>query len=231
MHLSQLRLLLILTSSCRKKTIASRYATKRGPVARKVCSNIFLHINLLHAQLSSNRQNEMQLRRSANSRLSDLYCTAVVCRLHADICSHSTHSIGHHHRHSGGTVMQAGRRCWDDSPSTRTRNWRHRVELRLWHCISLTSTWLAPSSTAKSSSVHLRRPDLKYVIWALTRISLLVDSLEWCSTVHSKRSFRRSLNATFGKIGRVTFEDVILELIKSKCFPNIVYGLDCFFLT
>jgi len=48
-----------------------------------------------------------------------------------------------------------------------------------------------------------------------------------CSIAHSKRSFHPPLNAIFGKI-RVASEEVTLELGKSKCFPILLYGLDCF---
>jgi len=51
-----------------------------------------------------------------------------------------------------------------------------------------------------------------------------------CSITHSKRSFHRSLNAIFGKIGRIASEEVTLELVKCKCFPILLYGLDCFCL-
>jgi len=47
-----------------------------------------------------------------------------------------------------------------------------------------------------------------------------------CSLDHAKRSFYRSANAIFGKIGRITSEDVILELIVKKCLPVLLYGLE-----
>ena len=34
-----------------------------------------------------------------------------------------------------------------------------------------------------------------------------------------------------GKIGRNASEEVILELIRSKCIPILIYGLECFALT
>jgi len=49
-----------------------------------------------------------------------------------------------------------------------------------------------------------------------------------CSVAHSKRSFHRSLNAIFRKIGRVDTEEVTHELVKNKCFPILLRGLDCF---
>jgi len=41
------------------------------------------------------------------------------------------------------------------------------------------------------------------------------------------RSFYRSANAVFGKIGRTaTTEVVTLQVIKSKCLPVLLYGLE-----
>jgi len=47
-----------------------------------------------------------------------------------------------------------------------------------------------------------------------------------CSYSHSKRSFYRSLNAIFGKIGRVSSEDVVVQLMKSKWLSSLYYGTD-----
>jgi len=42
----------------------------------------------------------------------------------------------------------------------------------------------------------------------------------------AKRSFYRAANGIFGKIGRIASEEVILQLIKSKCIPALLYGLE-----
>jgi len=47
-----------------------------------------------------------------------------------------------------------------------------------------------------------------------------------CSLDYAKKSFYRSANATFGKVGRLASEEVTLQLIKSKCIPVLLYGLD-----
>jgi len=39
-----------------------------------------------------------------------------------------------------------------------------------------------------------------------------------------KRSFYRAANAILGKVGGRAHEDVILELIRSKCLPALLYG-------
>ena len=39
-----------------------------------------------------------------------------------------------------------------------------------------------------------------------------------------------SNNAVFCKVGRHASEEVILQLVKSKCMPMLLYGLECFAL-
>jgi len=39
--------------------------------------------------------------------------------------------------------------------------------------------------------------------------------------------FFRSTNAIFGKIGRLTSEEVTLQLVR-MCIQNVLYGLECF---
>ena len=43
---------------------------------------------------------------------------------------------------------------------------------------------------------------------------------------HAKRSFYRAANSIFGKIGRIASEEVTLQLVKSKCIPVLLYGLE-----
>ena len=47
-----------------------------------------------------------------------------------------------------------------------------------------------------------------------------------CSLTAAKRSFYKAANAVFGKIGGRSSEDVILQLIRSKCMPALLYGLE-----
>ena len=39
--------------------------------------------------------------------------------------------------------------------------------------------------------------------------------------------FFRATNASFGKIERVASEEVVLELVKCKYLPILLYGLEC----
>ena len=46
-----------------------------------------------------------------------------------------------------------------------------------------------------------------------------------CSLDAAKRGFYRAANSIFGKIGSIASE-VVLQLIKSKCVPVLLYGLE-----
>ena len=52
-----------------------------------------------------------------------------------------------------------------------------------------------------------------------------------CSLSCAKKNFYGSTNAIFGKIGRIASEEVVLQLIKSKRIPVLLYGLEPFDLT
>jgi len=47
-----------------------------------------------------------------------------------------------------------------------------------------------------------------------------------CSLSMAKRSFFKSTNAVFGKIGGRASEEVIIEIIRTKCMPVLLYGLE-----
>jgi len=47
-----------------------------------------------------------------------------------------------------------------------------------------------------------------------------------CNFVYSKKAFYRSFNAIFGRIGRLASEEVVLHLIKVKCLPVLLYGIE-----
>ena len=46
-----------------------------------------------------------------------------------------------------------------------------------------------------------------------------------CSLEHAKPSFYCVANGIFGKIGRIAFEEVTIQLLKSKCLPLLLYDL------
>ena len=46
-----------------------------------------------------------------------------------------------------------------------------------------------------------------------------------CNFQYAKRSFYLCANAIFGRIDRISSEEVILQLINSKCIPMLIYGM------
>jgi hypothetical protein len=47
-----------------------------------------------------------------------------------------------------------------------------------------------------------------------------------CSFSNAKRSFYRSFNSVFNRVGRAASEEVIVKLMQTKCLPVILYGLE-----
>ena len=47
-----------------------------------------------------------------------------------------------------------------------------------------------------------------------------------CSLANAKKSFCRAFNAVFGKVAGVASEKVTVELLKVKCLPVLLYGLE-----
>ena len=47
-----------------------------------------------------------------------------------------------------------------------------------------------------------------------------------CSLDSAKRGFYRAANSIFGKVGRIASHDTVLHLVKSKCLPILLYGLE-----
>ena len=47
-----------------------------------------------------------------------------------------------------------------------------------------------------------------------------------CSLDNAKRSFYRSFNSIFGRVGRSASNEVIIQLLKSKCLPVLYYGME-----
>ena len=47
-----------------------------------------------------------------------------------------------------------------------------------------------------------------------------------CSLSNAKRTFYRAFNCILGKVGRIAYENVVIELLKAKCLPSLYYGLE-----
>jgi len=55
----------------------------------------------------------------------------------------------------------------------------------------------------------------------------LVSSTKFkCSFSNNKARFFKAFNSIFGKIGGSASEEVVFELVESKCLPVLMYGLD-----
>jgi len=48
---------------------------------------------------------------------------------------------------------------------------------------------------------------------------------------HAKRSFYRAANSIFSKIGRIASEEIVLQLIKSKCIYIYIFNVSPFYCT
>jgi Reverse transcriptase (RNA-dependent DNA polymerase) len=53
---------------------------------------------------------------------------------------------------------------------------------------------------------------------------IMSHSVFKCDLSENKKSFYRAFNATYGRIGRVASEDVVMQLLKLKCLPILVYS-------
>lgn len=47
-----------------------------------------------------------------------------------------------------------------------------------------------------------------------------------CCFDNAKKAFYRAFNAIYGKVGKLASEEVVLSLIKFKCLPCLLFGLD-----
>ena len=47
-----------------------------------------------------------------------------------------------------------------------------------------------------------------------------------CCFRNAKKSYFRSFNSVFGRVGRIASEEVVIKLVVTKCVPIILYGLD-----
>ena len=55
-------------------------------------------------------------------------------------------------------------------------------------------------------------------------VHVMSDRVFTCSLDNFKGSFYRAFNSLFGKIGRIASEDVIVQLVKTKCLPVLYYN-------
>jgi len=58
------------------------------------------------------------------------------------------------------------------------------------------------------------------------RVFIEATSSFKCSLDNAKRSSYRSFNSIFGRVGRLASNEVILQLLKSKCLPVLYYSME-----
>ena len=49
-----------------------------------------------------------------------------------------------------------------------------------------------------------------------------------CSLLYAKCSFYAAVSGLFGKLLKLAYDEVILELVRTRCTPILLYGLECF---
>jgi hypothetical protein len=57
-------------------------------------------------------------------------------------------------------------------------------------------------------------------------VHILQSRVFKCSFDQAKRAFHRSLNAVYGRVGRLASEEVVIKLVTSKCLPILLYGIE-----
>jgi len=62
-------------------------------------------------------------------------------------------------------------------------------------------------------------------------INMVSSRVFICLLHYAKCGFYRAANAIFGKVGRVASEEIILQLIKNKYLPILLYCVEVFPLT
>jgi len=74
--------------------------------------------------------------------------------------------------------------------------------------------------------VNIATCDGRSLAWVKEIRYLGLLSVHALLDAQTKRSFYRAANCIFGKIGRIVSEDVIIQLLKSKCIPILLYALE-----
>jgi len=88
---------------------------------------------------------------------------------------------------------------------------------------------IGPRYDIKCARININNQDLPWVNeirYMYLGIYIVRLSKLKCSLDHAKRSFYRSVNSIFGKLGGTASEDVILHLVHRKCLPALLYRLE-----
>ena len=76
-------------------------------------------------------------------------------------------------------------------------------------------------STSKHNYKLVRADEIRYLgVFIMRAIKFK------CSVDQAKRSFYRATNSIFARVGRLAFEEVMVQLLKEKCLPILLYALE-----
>ena len=77
---------------------------------------------------------------------------------------------------------------------------------------------------------NLTSLDGREIIWAekvrYLGIYLVSSKVMNCNYDLSKKSFYRAFNAIYGKVGSLASVEVVVEQLKTKCMPTLLYDVD-----
>jgi len=118
-------------------------------------------------------------------------------------------------------------RDWSVSKKTKTWKWSMKVSYNFWTWRNLLASELVIVTCASITTCHGQ--PLHWVS-ALRYLGVFIVSSRSfrCSLVYAKRSFYAAANGLFGKLLNLASDEVILELVRIKCTPILLYGLECF---
>ena len=87
---------------------------------------------------------------------------------------------------------------------------------------------IGPRFNVKCSAINTINGDILPWVTELLYLGIYLINFRvfCCSHDQAKRAYHRSLNAIFGKVGRIASEEVVLQLVSSKCLPILMYGTE-----
>ena len=118
------------------------------------------------------------------------------------------------------------------SPSvTRLQHLLHKCEVELaWLCQLILANLHVYVLDRVMLSVPRLLVQLAILYHGLLRSDLGVYLVKFrtvkCSLDAAERGFYRAFNSIFGKIGHIASEEVILQLVSTKCTPILLYGIE-----
>jgi len=100
----------------------------------------------------------------------------------------------------------------------------------IWH-LSLCLLPRRKQNSPNDILIQVYRPRLSFCLHVLLKYlqcSVIQNHLRsrWTETIKDKHCFCRASNGIFAKVGRLTSEDVVVQLLKHKHLPILLYALE-----